>query len=83
MKIQINDICTLKTNDYVTLKVVNILPKGSHGRRCVLVECLASGGSTPPNFRGAGIWTVRMIDLVKIKTRMVYIDVDNERREVN
>ena len=60
------DRCKLKGNDYMDLKIYKILPKGSHGRNCILVDCLASGGSTPPNFNCAPIKTFRMVDLVGI-----------------
>jgi hypothetical protein len=63
-KLKEGDRCKLKGNDYIDLKVHKVLPKGAHGRKCVLVECLASGGSTPPNFDFAPIKTFRMIDLV-------------------
>ena len=42
------DRCKLKGNNYMSLKVSKVLPRGSHGRKCVLVECLASGGTYPP-----------------------------------
>lgn len=62
-KLEVGDLCKLKGNDYMFLKVHKILPKGSYGRKCVLVECLCSGGSTPPNFNFALIKVFRMADL--------------------
>lgn len=63
-KLKVGDRCKLRNDDYLKLKVNKILPKGSHGRRCILVECLASGGASPPNFNYAPIKTFRMVDLV-------------------
>jgi len=63
-KLKEGDRCKLRGNDYMDLKIHRILPKGSHGRKCVLVECLVSGGSSPPNFDFALIKTFRMVDLV-------------------
>jgi len=45
-KLKEGDRCKLWNDDYLDLKINKILPKGSHGRRCILVECLASGGCT-------------------------------------
>jgi len=68
-KLKEGDRCKLKGNDYMDLKVHKVLPKGSHGRNCVLVECLASGGFTPPNFDSFNlVKTFRMVDLVSINT---------------
>ena len=63
-KLKEGDRCKLKGNDYMDLKIHKILPKGSHGRKCVLVECLASGGVSPPSFITHHIKTFRMVDLV-------------------
>ena len=65
-KLKEGDLCKLKGNDYMDLKVHKILPKGSHGRNCILVECKASGGSYPPNFEFASIRVYRMVDLRKV-----------------
>ncbi len=65
-KLKEGDKCKHKGNDYLDLMMHKILPKGAHGRKCVLVECLASGGSYPPNFKFAPIKTFRMIDLKPI-----------------
>lgn len=64
-KLKNGDFCKLKGNDYMDLKIHKVLPKGSHGRSCVLVECLASGGCYPPNWEFAQIRVYRMIDLIK------------------
>lgn len=63
-RLQIGDRCKLKGNDYMELKINKILPRGSHGRKCILVECLASGGSHPPSFDFALKKTFRMVDLI-------------------
>lgn len=66
-KLSVGDICKLKGNDYITLKINKILPKGSHGRGCILAECLVSAGSYPVNFDGMClIQTYRLIDLKKV-----------------
>lgn len=67
-KFKEGDRCKLKGDSYMSLKVHKVLPKGSHGRRCILVECLCSGGSYPPNFEFALIKVFRMVDLVKDDT---------------
>ena len=59
------DRCKLKGNDYMHLKIHEILPKGSHGRLCILVKCLAVGGGTPIDFNFALIKTFRYVDLVR------------------
>lgn len=64
-KLKEGDLCRFKGDNYLHLKVYKILPKGYQGRRCVLVQCLASGGCYPPNFDFAIIKTFRMVDLVK------------------
>ena len=67
-KLKEGDKCNLKGNDYMKLRIKKILPKGSHGRKCVLVECLASSGTYPDeNTKFALIKTFRMIDLIAVK----------------
>ena len=51
----------LRGNDYMRCRVKNILPVGSHGRRCVLVECECSNDG---DWRFALVKTFRMVDLV-------------------
>ena len=67
VKLKEGDRCKLKGNDYMNLMVHKILPKGSNGRKCVLVECIASGGTYPPSFEFGLIKTFRMVDLVVLK----------------
>ena len=62
IKIDVGDIVTVKGRDYGYYKVHKILPKGSHGRKCVLVEVLHSQNM---DFSFALIHTFRMIDLKK------------------
>lgn len=64
MTISAGDIVTVKGCTYGYFKVHEILPKGSHGRKCVLVRVLHS---TDMNFDFALIKTFRMIDLRKVK----------------
>ena len=64
-KLAKGDRCRLKGNNYMALEVYKILPRGSHGRNCILVECKASGGTYPPKFDFAPIKIFRMIDLIK------------------
>ena len=66
-KLKEGDRCKLKGNDYMDLKIHKILPKGTHDRKCIMVQCLASGGAHPPMFDLAPIKTFRMIDLKAIK----------------
>lgn len=62
-KIIAGDIVTVKDHTYGHYKVRKILPKGSHGRRCILVEVIHS---TDLNFDFGLIRTYRMIDLRKV-----------------
>ena len=66
-KLKEGDRCKLWNDDYLDLKINKILPKGSHGRRCILVECLASGGCTPPDFEYAQTKIFRMVDLISLE----------------
>lgn len=61
-EIDVGDMVTVKGCDYGYFKVHKILPKGSHGRKCVLVEVLHSSNM---NFDFAFIKTFRKIDLRK------------------
>jgi len=65
-KLKEGDRCKLRGNDYIDLLIHKILPKGAHGRRCILVECRANGGTYPPNFEFAQIKVFRMVDLVGV-----------------
>lgn len=63
-KITEGDIVTVKDFTYGYYKVHKILPKGSHGRKCVLVEVIHS---TNMDFSFGLIRTYRMVDLRKAK----------------
>lgn len=53
--------CRLRGNSYMRCRVKRILPVGSHGRRCVLVECEC----TPHrDWSFVLIKTFRMVDLI-------------------
>ena len=67
-KLKEGDKCDLKDNNYMKLMIKKILPKGSHGRKCVLAECLASTGTYPDdNTKFALIKTFRLVDLRAVK----------------
>ena len=61
-KIEVGDIVLVKDNTYGSFKVHKILPKGSYGRNCVLVEVIHDS-MVPPSFEWGLIKTFRMIDL--------------------
>lgn len=53
----------VRGNDYMRCRVKQILPVGSHGRSCVLVECECSNDG---DWRFGLIKTFRMVDLVPV-----------------
>ena len=60
IKIAEGDVVTVKDKTYGYYKVKRILPKGSHGRKCVLVEVIHSMDT---DFSFGLIRTFRMADL--------------------
>lgn len=59
-KLKEGDVCKLKDNDYMWCKIRKILPKGSHGKRYLLAECLTSSTN---NFDFALVKTFRLSSL--------------------
>lgn len=62
----IGEICKLKGNNYMTLKINKIILAKDTPKNCILVECLCSGGSFPVNFNFALIKTFKASDLVRL-----------------
>ena len=62
----IGEICKLKNNDYMTLKIKKIILAKENPKNCILIECLCSGGSYPLNFDFALIKTFRASDLRRL-----------------
>ncbi len=68
-RIKEGDLCKLRKDKYLILKVKRILPKGSHDRKCELVECWAEPDRGQDNMSFALMKTFRMVDLVAIERK--------------
>lgn len=62
----VGEICKLKGNDYMTLKINKIIPAKDTPKNCILVECLCSGGSYPVSFDFALVKTFKAVDLRRV-----------------
>jgi hypothetical protein len=60
MALKVGDNCKLRGNDYMWCRIKRILPKGSHGKKCVLAECECS---TDRGGKFGLIKTLRLSDL--------------------
>ena len=47
VKLKEGDNCRLKDDNYLWCKVKRILPRGTYGRKCILVECICSPDKDP------------------------------------